>query len=60
MLAILDEEFPGTRATDNQYKTLSGRKIDCEGHSAELIAGKLFITVLHKFSGVEENRMSIL
>lgn len=34
----LDDDLFGTRATDNQVKTLSCRKADREGHSADTVA----------------------
>jgi len=42
LLATLDDELHGTRAVDNQVKTLSDRKADREGHSADLVADALF------------------
>lgn len=41
-IATLDDDLFGTRATDNQVKTLSARKADKEGHSFDSIAEALF------------------
>jgi hypothetical protein len=48
--ATVDDELYGTRATDNQVKTLSTRKADREGHCADAIADALFrITFFVRF-----------
>ena len=41
-LATLDDDVYGTRAVENQVKTLSARKADREGHTAEVMADALF------------------
>lgn len=47
--ATLDDLY-GTRAADNQVKTLSNRKADKEGHTADAIADALFrITLMVRF-----------
>lgn len=38
----LDADLYGTRARDNQVKTLSSRKADKEGHSADVLCDTLF------------------
>lgn len=38
----VDDDLYGTRARDNQVKTLSNRKADKEGHSADVICEALF------------------
>lgn len=38
----LDDDLYGTRARDNQVKTLSARKADKEGHSADVICDAIF------------------
>ena len=49
-LATLDDDLYGTRATDNQVKTLSNRKSDREGHAADTIADALFrVTLMVRF-----------
>eukprot|EP00474_Spongospora_subterranea_P007755 CRZ08213.1 hypothetical protein [Spongospora subterranea] len=40
--ATLDDDLYGTRASDNQVKTISNRKSDKEGHCADVIADALF------------------
>jgi hypothetical protein len=48
--ATLDDDLYGTRAGDNQVKTLSIRKADREGHTADAIADALFrITLAVRF-----------
>jgi hypothetical protein len=48
--ATLDDDLYGTRASDNQVKTLSMRKADREGHTADVIADALFrITLAVRF-----------
>lgn len=42
----LDDELFGTRANDNQVKTLSNRKADKEGHTADVVCDALFRTAL--------------
>jgi hypothetical protein len=42
----LDDELVGSRAEDNQVKSLSMRKADREGKTAEVIADALFRVVL--------------
>ena len=41
-LATLDDDLCGTRAGDNQVKSLSIRKADREGHTADAIVDALF------------------
>lgn len=45
-IVTLDDDLMGTRAHDNQVKTLSSRKSDKEGHLADVIADALFSAVL--------------
>lgn len=45
LFATLDDEIFGTRAADNPVKTLSCRKVNREGESAEAIADALFRVV---------------
>lgn len=46
----LDDDLYGTRARDNQVKTISSRKADTEGHSADAIADAFFrITLAVRF-----------
>jgi hypothetical protein len=48
--ATLDDDLYGTRAVDNQVKTLSSRKADREGHCADALADALFrITLFVRF-----------
>ncbi|CDF37457.1 unnamed protein product [Chondrus crispus] len=48
--ATLDDDLYGTRARDNQVKTLSMRKADREGHAADAIADALFcVTIAVRF-----------
>lgn len=42
LMATLDDDLYGTRAQDNQVKTLSARKADREGHQADVLADALF------------------
>ncbi|PXF42597.1 hypothetical protein BWQ96_07692 [Gracilariopsis chorda] len=46
LLVTLDDDLFGTRACDNQVKTLSARKGDKEGHSADTVADALFRVLL--------------
>lgn len=46
MFATLDDDLFGTRANDNQVKSLSSRKADREGHSADAVADALTRIVL--------------
>ena len=49
-LATLDDNVYGSRAVDNQVKTLNSRKADREGHAADAIADALFrITIMVRF-----------
>ncbi|PXF43989.1 hypothetical protein BWQ96_06222 [Gracilariopsis chorda] len=49
-LATLDDDLYGTRASDNQVKSLSNRKADREGHQADAIADSLFrVTLMVRF-----------
>lgn len=49
-LATLDDDLYGTRPSDNQVKTISSRKADREGHTADAIADALFrITLMVRF-----------
>ena len=41
-----DDDLHGTRASDNQVKSLSLRKADREGHSADAIADALLRIIL--------------
>ena len=46
----LDDDLYGTRAKENQVKSLSARKADKEGHSADAIADALFrLTFMVRF-----------
>jgi hypothetical protein len=48
--ATLDDDLYGTRAADNQVKTLSARKDDREGYCADALADALFrITLFVRF-----------
>lgn len=48
--ATLDDDLYGTTARDNQVKTLSMRKADREGHTADAIADALFrLTIAVRF-----------
>jgi YqaJ-like viral recombinase domain len=48
--ATLDDDLYGTRASDNQVKSLSSRKADREGHCADALADALFrITFFVRF-----------
>lgn len=50
LFSRLDDDLYGTRAKDNQVKTLSSRKADEEGHVADAIADALFrITLCLRF-----------
>lgn len=42
LFATLDDDLYGTRAADNQVKTLSARKADKEGHVADAVADAFF------------------
>ena len=42
----LDDDLFGTRASDNQVKTLSNRNADKEGHAADVLADALFRIIL--------------
>ena len=42
----LDDDLMGTRAGDNQVKTISNRKADVQGHVADVLADPLFRVVL--------------
>ena len=46
LLATLDDDLFGTRASDKQFKMLGSRKADKEGHSADAVADALFRIVL--------------
>jgi hypothetical protein len=46
LFATLDDDLYGTEASDNQVKTLSLRKADREGHTADAIADALFRVTL--------------
>ena len=46
LLATLDDDLYGTRASDNQVKALCSRKASKEGHSAGAIADALFRVTL--------------
>ena len=64
-LATLDDDLYGTRAVENQVKTLSARKVDREGHTADVIADELFkITLGIRFrrrgEGQHENVQKLL
>lgn len=49
-LATLDDDLYGTRASNNQVETISSRKADREGHTADAIADELFrITLMVRF-----------
>ena len=49
-LATLDDDLYRTRASNNQVKTISSRKADREGHTADAIADALFrITSMMRF-----------
>lgn len=41
-LLTLDDDIFGTRAVDNQVKSLSSRKNEIEGHTADSILDALF------------------
>lgn len=41
LFLTLDDDLFGTRASDNQVKSLSARKVDKEGHSADAVADAL-------------------
>ena len=48
--ATLDDDLYGTRARDNHVKTLSARKADREGHTANAVADALFrVTLMVRF-----------
>lgn len=48
--STLDDNLYGTRANDNQVKSVSQRKADRDGHSADSIACALFrATVIVRF-----------
>ena len=58
-LATLDDDLYGTRASNNQNTTLSSRKADREGHTADAIGDALFcITLMVRFRrrGVPQSR----
>lgn len=42
MLASLDDVLYGTRALDYRVRTISHRKVDRKGHSADAVADELF------------------
>lgn len=42
----MDDDLYGTSTTENQFKTLSARKADREGHTAHTIADSLFWVTL--------------
>lgn len=46
LFATLDDDLFGTRAADNQVKTISARKADKEGHVADVLADALFRIVM--------------
>ncbi|PXF41823.1 hypothetical protein BWQ96_08471 [Gracilariopsis chorda] len=46
LLATLDDDLFGTRAANNQFKMISSRKAEREGHSADALADALFRIVL--------------
>ena len=46
LLATLDDDVYGTRARDNQVKSLSTRKAEKEGHIADVIDDALFRVIL--------------
>ena len=59
-LAPIDDALYGTRAVDNQVKTLSARKAGSEGHTADLMADallriKLGIRFRRREEGLHEN-----
>ena len=59
LLATLDDDLYGTRANDNQVKTLSARKADKEGHTVDAIADALFrITLAVRFRRRGESQTS--
>ena len=50
MFATLDDDLYGTRAIDNQVKSLSYRKADGEGHLADAVADSFFrVTLMVRF-----------
>ena len=57
--ATLDDDLYGTRASDNQVKTLSSRKADREGHTADALCDALFrVTYMVRFRRREETQAS--
>ena len=59
LLATLDDDLYGTRASDNQVKTLGNRKADKEGHTVDAIADALFrITLAIRFRRRGETQAS--
>ena len=49
-LATLDDDLYGTRAGDNQVKSINSRKADQERHTADSIADAFFrITLMVRF-----------
>ena len=57
--ATLDDDLYGTRAKDNQNKSLSSRKADREGHTADAIADALFrVTLVIRFRRRGERQTS--
>lgn len=55
----LDDDLYGTRARDNQVKTLSSRKADKEGHSADVLCDAFFrITLGVRFRRRGESQAS--
>lgn len=63
--ATLDDDLYGTRASDNQVKSLSARKSDREGHTADAIADGLFRVTLmirsrHRGEGQSTNISNLI
>lgn len=52
----LDDDLYGTRAHDNQVKTISVRKADKEGHTVDAIADIIFrVTLMARFRRHDES-----
>ena len=57
-ICSLDDDLMGTRASDNQHKTISNRKADREGHTVDVISDALFRVVLQiRFARRGEKRI---
>ena len=59
MFVTMDDDLYGSRATDNQVKSLSSRKADREGHIADAVADAFFrVTLMVRFRRRGESQLT--